>query len=99
MIEKKLSPKGKSLKVTFKLPATVAEESVAVVGDFNNWDAGKHQMKLSVKNGEWTRSISFKPGTAHEFRYFVDGRQWKNDDAADGYVGTEFLSQNCLLET
>lgn len=99
MIEKKLSPKGKSLKVTFKLPAAVAEDSVAIVGDFNDWDVDKHPMKLSVKKGEWSKSISFKPGNKYQFRYFVDGRNWHNDESADGFVGTEFFSDNCLIET
>ena len=99
MIEKKLSPKGKSLKVTFVLPVSTADDSISVVGDFNDWDPSKHPMKLSVKKGEWSKSISFKPGNSHQFRYFIDGRTWKNDADADGHVGTDFLSQNCLLDT
>lgn len=98
MIEKKLSPKGRSMKVTFRQPASVADESIAVVGDFNDWDSARHEMKLSIKNGEWSRTISMKPGNAYEFRYLVDGREWKNDDQADRFVRNMFLGENGVLD-
>ena len=40
MIEKKVSPKGKSVRVTFELPADVVENSAAVAGSFNEWNVG-----------------------------------------------------------
>ena len=99
MIEKKISPKGKSASVIFELPAEVASEGVAVVGDFNEWSRESHPMKLVKKGGVWKKKISgLKPGTAYQFRYLVDGEEWRNDEAADGYVPTPYFSDNCVVE-
>ena len=98
MVEKKPSPKGKTVRVTFELPAEVAEDTVAVVGDFNDWDTASDLMKLDSKKGVWKKSISFKPGKIHEFRYFIDGTQWRNDEAADRYVSNPYFCENGVLE-
>ena len=98
MIQKQNSPKGKSVKVTFELPADVAQQSVAVVGDFNDWDKEKHQMKLNKKKGVWSKSISLKPGNAYQFRYYVDGSSWRNDEAADRYESNPYFSENGVVE-
>ncbi len=98
MVDKKLSPKGKSVRVTFSIPQDVARESVSVVGNFNEWDARQHEMKLDKKNGVWKKTVSFKPGTRLEFRYFADGTQWVNDEDADAYVPNDFMSSNCVVE-
>lgn len=98
MVNKKISPKGKSIRVTFELPADVASESIAVVGDFNEWNPEEHRMKLNAKKGVWSKSISFKPGDAHEFRYLVDGFAWRNDEAADRYVSNPYFCENGVVE-
>ncbi len=97
MIAKKISPKGKSVRVTFELPAEAASNSVAVVGTFNQWNFNKHPMKFDKKKGVWTKSISFKTGETVEFRYFIDERQWRNDEQADRYAATPFFSENSVL--
>ena len=97
MITKKTSPKGKSVRVTFELPAEVAEESAAIVGDFNEWSAEEHPMKLNKKKGVWSKSVSFKPGEKVEFRYYLDGTAWKNEEDADGTAETPFFSENSVL--
>ena len=97
MIAKKTSPKGKSVRVTFELPAETATSSAAVAGTFNEWDVTKHPMKFNKKKGVWTTSISFKPGETIEFRYFIDESEWRNDEDADGTASTPFLSENSVL--
>ena len=98
MIDKNPSPKGKTVRVTFELPAEVAEDSVAIAGDFNEWSADKHPMTLKKKKGVWTRTISLKPGNTYEFRYLIDGATWRNDEEADGYVSNPFFEENSVLE-
>ena len=98
MIQKQTSPRGKNVKVTFELPADAAQESVAVVGDFNDWSADKDKMKLDKKKGIWTKSVSLKPNNSYQFRYYVDGREWRNDDGADRYVANEFASENGVID-
>jgi len=96
MITKKLSPKGRSVRVKFTLPEAAADRA-SIVGNFNGWDDSKHTMKFNKKAGVFEKEISFKPGDRLEFRYLVDG-QWKNDDSADGYEPSGYLSENCIVE-
>lgn len=96
MIEKKVSPKGKSVRVTFQLPEDAAQKSAAVVGDFNDWDPKQHPMKK--KNGVWQTAVSFKPGDTVQFRYYIDGETWRNDEQADRYTSNEYFSENGVLD-
>lgn len=98
MVNKKTSPKGKTVRVTFELPAEVAADSVAVVGDFNDWNPVKHPMTFDKKKGVWTKAISLKPGGQHEFRYFVDGSTWRNDEQADWYTNNPYFCENGVIE-
>ncbi len=96
MIKKKVHKT--SVRVTFELPADVAEEGVAVVGDFNDWNPDEGQMDYIKTRDVWKKGISFEPGATHEFRYLVDGREWRNDEAADEYVPNEFFSENSVVK-
>lgn len=98
MIKKDLSPAGRSMRVTFELPADVAEDSVAVVGDFNDWDETEDEMKLMPRNGIWRAKISLTPNETYEFRYLVDGERWINDEDADGYASNPYFDTNSVLE-
>ena len=98
MIEKNPSKRGKTTKVTFELPADVAESSVAIVGDFNDWSPKKHQMKLDKKDNVWRRTIQLEKGSAYEFRYYVDETTWRNDKQADRYSSTPSFSENSVIE-
>ena len=80
--------------VTFELPGVQAE-TVSVVGDFNNWEPANGAMKRR-KDGVWTKAIRLAPGT-YRFRYVVEGDQWLNDPAADGYEPSGFGQDNSIL--
>ena len=97
MIAKKPAATGKTVSVTFTLPADAASESAAIVGSFNEWSETKHAMKLDAKKGVWTKAVSLKPGR-HEFRYLLDGTTWANDEQADGENETPFFSANSVLD-
>ncbi len=97
MITKKVSPKGKSVRVTFELPADAAEKSAFVVGDFNDWNATEGEMKFNATKKVWAKSVSFKPGDTVEFRYLIDEGQWLNDEEADEYKATPYFSENSVL--
>lgn len=96
MIKKKVSPKGTSVRVSFELPAEIAEESVAVVGDFNEWDPKANPLKL-LKKGTWKTTLSLEPDNEYEFRYVVDGDHWRNDEEADAYVTNPYFEENSVL--
>jgi len=71
-------------EVLFVVPALDAE-NVAVLGDFNGWEA----TPLSDDNhdGIWTVSIPLSPGR-YEYAFIIDGRWWGQDPLADEYVRT-----------
>jgi 1,4-alpha-glucan branching enzyme len=98
MIEKKPSPQGRSVRVTFALPTDKAHERAAVVGDFNDWNEQANPMKRDDKRRAWTASISLKPGKAYQFRYLLDGQRWENDERADRYESNPHFSDNSVVE-
>lgn len=78
-------------KVTFTVPAAEAE-TVAVVGDFNNWNTEGSILK-KLKNGNFKGTFDLPKDQAYEFRYIIDGN-YVNEEAADSfqwndYAGTE----------
>ena len=97
MIEKKYSPKGKSCKVTFALPADIGSENVAVVGEFNDWNAAANPLDLKKRKKQWMATLALKPGQSYRFRYLVDGEHWHNDEAADSYEPNAFFTDNCVV--
>ena len=98
MIVKRLSPKGRSVRITFELPKDAASATLNVTGSFNDWDVASHPMRLLKGKGVWQRQISFKPGQKVEFRYFADGRHWINDGNADAYVPNPYFSENGVID-
>jgi len=71
-------------EVLFVVPALDAE-SVAVVGDFNAWEAAP--LTDENQDGIWTASIPLSPGR-YEYAFVIDGRWWGQDPLADEYVRT-----------
>ncbi|KKO46076.1 glycoside hydrolase [Arsukibacterium ikkense] len=74
-------------KVTFKLSAAqlADAESVALLGEFNDWDPQALPMKKS-KKGDFSASLTLENDREYQFRYLVNGGTWLNDDAADAYL-------------
>ena len=97
MLIRRVSPKGRSIRVTFAVPADQASTGVAVAGSFNNWSLTAHPMKLDRRRGLWKRSVSFRPGERVEFRYFIDGSRWHNEAEADATAASPFFSENSVL--
>jgi len=97
MIFKKVSPKGRSVRVTFEFPIGEAQQSASVVGNFNDWDVAKHPMERNDRKGVWTKAVSFKPGSKIEFRYFLDGHKWHNEPHADAFAPNPHYSENSVL--
>ena len=77
--------------VQFVLDARRAS-SVAVVGDFNSWDASANPMVRDSASGAWTALVDVKPGR-HVYAFLVDGKEWTLDPSAqrtkDADYGTE----------
>lgn len=95
MLLKKFTPKRTICKVTFTMPAEVAEKEVALAGEFNDWDATP--LKLDPKKSEWTTEVKLKPENEYKFKYLIDGKVWENDFKADAYIPNEFGTEDSLV--
>jgi 1,4-alpha-glucan branching enzyme len=72
---------GTKTRVTFSLPAKETPDAVSVVGTFNDWTPGRHEL---VPRRDGTRSVSVTlPSGEHRFRYLATGGVWFDDTAAD----------------
>lgn len=79
-------------KTTFQVALPNAG-SVALVGDFNNWNSAAHPMKKG-KGGVWKADLSLDAGE-YQFRYLVNNNEWMNDDKAPA-VANNFGSYNSV---
>lgn len=91
MIKKEYLKDGKTCNVTFTFAAGVdpTTKSVALVGDFNNWDETSTPMKRQ-KNGRFRVKVKLECGKSYQFRYLMDHAIWENDEQADLYLRTPF---------
>lgn len=83
-------------KVTFSILAKEAD-SVAVIGDFNNWNLEKGEM-AKLKNGTFKGVFDLPKDTSYEFKYVIDGN-YINDPEADGFKWNDYAgSENSVVE-
>ncbi|MGM0606875.1 MAG: glycogen-binding domain-containing protein [Candidatus Muiribacteriota bacterium] len=74
-------------------------ESVSVVGDFNNWQPGKHELSDYDGDGVWTGEFFLDSGR-YMYMFVVDEKYWYSDTEAeilkdDGYGGmNSFIEVN-----
>ncbi|MDG3088318.1 isoamylase early set domain-containing protein [Vibrio hannami] len=96
MIKKRFFKTKDEVEVTFEWPQG-DESSVAIAGDFNEWNA--QPMKLNKKNKAFSFKTRLPKEGSFQFRYLIDGETWENDHAADAYVANEHGSDNSLVST
>jgi 1,4-alpha-glucan branching enzyme len=72
---------GNKTRVTFSLPADAPAGVVSVVGTFNGWQPGAHELKPR-RDGTRTISVPLPPGH-HRFRYLASDGVWLDDEHAD----------------
>ncbi|MBB5957010.1 hypothetical protein FHS29_003603 [Saccharothrix tamanrassetensis] len=68
---------GPKRRVTFSLPVDTPEGPVSVVGSFNDWTPGIHEL-VPRRDGTRTVTVILPPGT-HRFRYLASGGHWFDD--------------------
>jgi 1,4-alpha-glucan branching enzyme len=69
------------VKVTFALPLHPAAGRCSVVGDFNQWLPGSHELRRRA-NGTRSASVIVPRGTRLRFRYLGEDGNWFNDPEA-----------------
>jgi len=97
---KKTQLKSNRSKVSFKISAEAAKEfsNASLVGDFNNWDVSKDEMKKLKKDGSFSIQKTFESGKEYQFKYLLDGKNWINEPETDKLVATQFAdSQNSVV--
>jgi len=81
-------------QVQFVLVAPSAK-SVALVGDFNDWDAATTPLVRSAA-GVWSGTVTLAPGR-HLYAFVVDGTRWVADPAAPQALGDDFGTPNSVI--
>ena len=69
--------------------------SVALVGDFNDWDPSRTPLRAAA-TGVWSVNVRLEPGQ-HQYAFVVDGRDWQPDPAAPKAVADDFGSPNSVI--
>ncbi|MEV1290296.1 isoamylase early set domain-containing protein [Micromonospora sp. NPDC049679] len=72
---------GSKTRVTFCLPADAPVGTVSVVGCFNDWEPGRHEL-VRRRDGSRTVTLRLEPGE-YRFRYLATGGVWLDDEQAD----------------
>ena len=70
--------------------------SVAVVGDFNDWDPSADPLVPGPTGGLWVATIPLAPGR-HRYAFVVDGRRWVPDPGAPRAAGDDFGTPSSVL--
>jgi 1,4-alpha-glucan branching enzyme len=74
-----MSPaQGGHVRLTFVLPANEPPGRVSVVGDFNGWRPGEHELRRR-SNGTRSLAVTIPSGTSIRFRYLAEGDRWCNE--------------------
>ncbi|MFI7518150.1 isoamylase early set domain-containing protein [Micromonospora globbae] len=81
---------GNQTRVTFCLPRDTPPGAVSVVGCFNGWEPGRHEL-VPRRDGTRTVTVRLAPGV-YRFRYLATGGVWLDDDTAD-----RVDEQGCVL--
>jgi hypothetical protein len=70
--------------------------TVALVGDFNDWDPGRTPLRVTAGGGVWSVNLPLRPGP-HQYAFVVDGKEWRPDPAAPRAVTDDFGAPNSVI--
>ncbi|MET9266635.1 isoamylase early set domain-containing protein [Amycolatopsis sp. NPDC004079] len=90
MIKTSRSAGSEARRVTFVLPLDTPPGPVSVVGDFNDWQPGRHELRKR-SNGTRSAAVEVPPGARLRFRYLADGGRWLDDPDATARDGRDCL--------
>jgi hypothetical protein len=80
-------------KLQFVLVAPQAA-SVALVGDFNDWDAARSPMQPA--HGVWATVVRLAPGR-YRYAFLVNGVEWRADPSAPAAKDDEFGTPSSVV--
>ena len=70
--------------------------SVALVGDFNDWDPARSPMRTAQGAGVWQTVVELRPGR-YRYAFLVNGVEWRADPAAPKSFDDEFGSPSSVV--
>jgi hypothetical protein len=70
-------------------------ESVALVGDFNDWSPSGTRLIRQAGDGVWWINVTLPPGR-YRYAFIVDGENWRNDPNAPA-AEDEFGRANSVI--
>ena len=70
--------------------------TVTLVGDFNDWDAGRTPMHRAGGSDVWTTVIALPPGR-YRYAFLVDRSQWVADPAAPRVLDDAFNTPSSVV--
>ena len=97
MIKKKFFKTVDECEVTFEYTNESATD-VALVGDYNGWEPVAMTRAKKV-DSPFKAKVRLPKNGEYQFRYFVDGSYWANDESADAYWPNEFGDTNSVVNT
>jgi len=84
-----------TVAVTFKIMEPGAH-TVALAGDFNNWDT--ESLKLKKRNGSWKTKTALPRGR-FQYAFIIDGEKWVADPYSKDYMDNGYGSRNSIIDT
>jgi len=81
------------VRFVFNAPAA---QSVALAGDFNDWETDALPLLDADGDGLWTGTFALQPGV-HKYMFVVDGERWETDPGAERYMDDGFGMRNALI--
>jgi hypothetical protein len=86
---------GSELRPVEFVLKTAADSSVALVGDFNDWDP--HATRLRpTSDSLWSVVVPLKPGR-YRYTFVVDGTRWRRDPAAPRALDDDFGAPTSVI--
>lgn len=82
--------------VRLQLEAPQAK-SVAVVGDWNEWDPEAHRLSDANNDGIWEIDIEVTPNQEYRYQFLLDGESWMPDPSSPIIVDDGFGGENSVL--
>lgn len=82
------------VEVSFTLRHPGAE-TIALVGDFNRWQAAADTMRR--ENGSWKITKTLRKGKYYKYAFMVNGSRLVNDDRADRFVDDGFGGRTSVM--
>ena len=86
------APAGTTFQFVLVAPRAA---SVALVGDFNDWNPARTPMH-AVRDGVWSTVLPLEPGR-YRYAFLVNGLEWRADPAAPPALDDEFGAPSSVV--